>query len=169
MKNVRLMLVKTSNVSAKLIRFGMDVYAMKNDLPKIDCYNHCEIVIDNKTTGAISPAVKTRDLYAYIRGLKEKGIYIDHKFIELTLTDSEYNAGIELLNKFEGVKYEYTMFISHATSILFNFWLGRKGAKRVSCYELLIRYINSINRWPKLDVTTNPYQLDRWFKNNSLT
>lgn len=160
MKTVKIMLVKTSNLSAKLIRFGMDVYALKNGLLRIDCFNHCEIVIGDQTTGAISPVVKTRNVYDYLQSLKDKGIYVDHKFIELTLTNDEFNAGIELLNEFEGVKYEYFMFISHAAKILFNFWLGLKRDKRVSCYELLIRYLNSLNRHPKLDVTLNPYQFN---------
>jgi len=168
MKTVKIMLVKTSNLSARLIRFGMDVYAFRNGLPKVDCYNHCEIVIGDQTTGAISPVVKTRNVSMYLQSLKDKGIYIDHKFIELTLTDDEYNAGIGLLNEFEGVKYEYTMFISHAAKILFDFWLGLKRDKRVSCYELLVRYINSLNRWPKIDVTTNPYEFDQW-QNKHLT
>lgn len=168
MRTLTLKLYRTSNLSARLIQLGMWVYSATRGIKQTTCYNHCEIEVNGESYGAVSPVVRKMNAKEYAESLKHTGKYLDSRIIPLELTEDEFNRGVQFLERSLGTKYEYSMFISHATYILFGFWLGRKRPVKMSCYELMINCINSLGKYPPIDPSINPRQFEEWIKITNL-
>lgn len=153
-------IVRSYNISARIIQFGMWVWAKLRKLPTYKTYNHCEIRYSNLTSGAIASGVKTRVWLDYVKEHKKEWISY-----ELNLTPQEIADGIKYLYKSENTPYEFENFWYHAIKIFTGKWEGSKKATELYCYEHAIRFMNATKKY-NLPISMNPYEFKIWAENN---
>lgn len=156
-------IIRTKNITARLIHLGMWLWAVLRFKKPTKSYNHCEVRYGEMTSGAIADGVKTRPWAYYLFEHRKK--YFDWIDYELNLTEEEWKRGKEYLDKVEGTPYEFENFWFHAIYIFTGKWLGSTTNKKLYCYEHGIRFINAA-KGLNLDTNMNPYQFRIWADNN---
>lgn len=160
---IAISLVRTKNITALIIHFGMFLYAvLRLKKPKV-VYNHVEVRFGELTSGAIAKGVETRPWPYYV--YEHKGKYFKHFDYELDLTDEEWAKGYAYLKSMEGVGYEYANFFYHAIKIFTGVWTGSRSTRQAFCLEHAIRFINATGKY-KYDPFASPYQFEKWADKN---
>lgn len=165
MKKIYLSVIRSSNFSARLIQFGMWLYAVLRFKKPIKIYNHMEVRYGKGgeiSSGAISEGVKTRPWPEVLHHYRFRP---EVKTYEIKLTNKEYRQVIDYLTKAENTKYEYSMFITHMLKIIFGVWLGGKSSKHLFCYEHGINALNATGKY-NLSPYMNPYEFLKWADKN---
>lgn len=150
---------KTRNFTARLIQFWMYIDALWHcDIPK-RTYNHALISHKNFLWEAVdSGVVKTTFDEHYSHKKYKRRFNTKHIFIPLNFRQQQ--KVLEYLASEEGKKYEFSNFWFHPLKTIFNKWLGQKGDRKFSCYELVIRAINASGKY-----NFDPYMNPREFYN----
>lgn len=180
MQEMYVVLIRTHNLSARLIHLGMFLWAILRFKKPKYIYNHVEIVYRDKkgnlmTVGAVSPTVRIMKWEDYVE--EHEGRFFKYKAYEIfpqrfTLHSSKFrNARILALNFLMtqlGKKYEYANFFYHAVRIFTGKWYGSRTTRRQYCLELAIR---TINKSPliNLPVFISPYEFQEFLDKKTLS
>lgn len=156
--NVEVVLVRSYNITAKIIHVGMFLwYVLRFKKPKY-CYNHAEIKYGDMTSGAISEGVKSRNFEQY---LKDLGKYKLKKYT-VELTKKEYERGMEYIKEAENTDYEFKNFFYHALKIFTDNWYGSTDSSELYCYEHVIRFLNESTKY-YFNPFLNPVEAEKLF------
>lgn len=155
---VTIILIRSYNLSARIIHIGMFLWYILRFKKPIKCYNHCEVKYGDSTSGAISKGVKTRNYEEYLKDLKKYKLLT----YDLDLTKKEYENGLKYLEEAEGKKYEFENFLFHAFKIFSDKWYGDTSASELYCYEHVIRFLNSTGKY-NINPFLNPVEAENLF------
>ncbi len=158
MEKIEVVLVRSYNLSARIIHLGMFLWYILRFKKPSYCYNHAEIKYGNMTSGAISEGVKSRNFEEY---LKKLGKYKLKRY-NIKLTKKQYNKGMEYLKEAENTKYEFKNFFYHALKIFTDKWYGDTSSSELYCYEHVIRFLNNTGKY-YINPFLNPIEAEKLF------
>ena len=158
---VNIRIIRTKNFTAKMIHFGMLLWALIRFKKIKKSYNHTEISYNKYSSGAVAEGVKTRLWTTYLKNHSVTE-WINYYII---ITPKQWNRGLLYLDAMEGVPYEVENFWWHLVKIIIGKWKGSKTAKELFCYEHSIRFLNATGEFD-LDPYMNPYQFKIWADKN---
>lgn len=157
-KNLQIVLVRSYNITARVIHLGMFLwYVIRFKKPKF-CYNHLEVKYGDMTSGAISEGVKSRNFSQYLKDLGKYKL----KIYNVYLTDRQYNKAMEYLKEAEDTEYEFENFFWHALKIFTDKWYGSKDTSELYCYEHGIECLNATGKY-KINPYLNPVEAEKLF------
>ncbi|WP_428743163.1 hypothetical protein [Tenacibaculum sp.] len=154
---VEIKTIRTKTFTARIIHFGMFLWAIFNGLKLKQCYNHCEVKFGELTSGAIAQGIKTRKWQTYVD--EHKGKYFKTHTYNFTFSDEEWRKAQEYLNRAENTPYEFENFWYHAVKIFTGKWKGSTKPTELYCYEHGIRVLNCKNNID-LNTNLNPYEAE---------
>lgn len=161
--NIDIAIIRTKNLSARIIHIGMWLYCVLRFIKPQRTYNHAEVKLGFFTSGAIPKKVKTRPWKEYLAHYEDK--FFRHIEYPVPLSEDEINKGLDYLNEVEGTPYEFENFWYHTIKIFKNVWRGSNTTRQLYCYEHVIRFLNATGKYD-LDPFMNPYQFKVWADNN---
>lgn len=157
----RIAIIRTKNISAKIIHLGGLVESLIRLKKSEKIYNHTEVIIGDITTGAIDSGVKSRNWLVYWHKVQpaEKIEYL------IDMNESEKKKAYSFIDEYQDVKYEYSMFLFHGIKIFWNKWFGSKSNKSFFCYEFMIKFLNCTKGY-NIDPYLSPSEFKKWADNN---
>lgn len=161
MSRYKIALVRTNNFTARLIQIGGYIEAKRKGIEPRMIMNHAEIRHGDKTSGALSKGVKTREWLPYWLSLK----HAQKKEYVLNLTPEQARKGQKYLDEAEGTKYEYSMFLFHALKIFFGVWFGSRSSRKLFCFEHIINFLNATGKY-SISPYISPLEFDLWAEKN---
>ena len=158
-KGTYIIMVKSHNWLAKIIRFGMRLEQLLKREKYVDL-NHADILIDGMVSGAIKGGVANRTVNtSYLNDGKKRQLYLFKIKMPRGKKEIVRNFCLDSDDK----RYEISNFFWHTLDILFHKWFGKTGIrseKRVYCIEYAAMALNKI--YPNLVQTPwemNPNEL----------
>lgn len=169
MEKIIISTVRTKNFTARIIHFGMFLWAILRRLKIKRINNHAEFrwgfdktLEGGWTFGAIAEGGTKRLWYDYVISYHKK--YFSHTDFLIEVSPETYRAMMEKIVEMIGKPYEKENFWFHLLKILFGKWRGSNSIEEVYCYEVVGELLRCDKRYRGIDVHMNPYEWDLFLK-----